>query len=76
MEDCSGQLEGLVRKTRDIYLLGVRSDLEQEWLEQQVPQRFSYPLDGGAIQRAVYPWCWKSGMTTRPESPPSGGTTA
>lgn len=46
LEDTSSHLEGLRPEQGEFILWGVRSDLENEWLEQQVPQRFSYPLDG------------------------------
>lgn len=46
LEDYSSQLEGLRPEQGEYILWGERSDLENEWLEQQVPQRFSYPLDG------------------------------
>ncbi len=46
LENDSPQLEGLESAYGEFILWGERSDLENEWLEQQVPQRFSYPLDG------------------------------
>ncbi len=51
LEDCSQELGNLTPSIKEFLFWGVRSDLEQEWLEQQVPQRFSYPIYGGQIER-------------------------
>lgn len=62
LDDCSRELETLKPSIKGLYLWGVRSDLEQEWLEQQVPQRFNYPLNStqinrGRVQILVEQWC-------------------
>lgn len=51
MGDHSSQLEGLTPRLDTLILWGVRTGLEDEWLEQQVPQRFAYPVATKAHQR-------------------------
>lgn len=51
LDEYSHELANLKPAVKEVLLWGVRSDLEQEWLEQQVPQYFSYPLKGGVISR-------------------------
>lgn len=51
LEDCSLELQGLTSDQRQYFLWGVRTDTQNEWLEQQVPQRFSYPISTGQFGR-------------------------
>lgn len=51
LEDSSAHLAGLQRVEEQFLLWGERSDLENEWLEQQIPQRFAYPLEGKDFPR-------------------------
>ncbi len=44
LTDYSHLLQGLQPQQRQLLLWGVRTDLQAEWLEQQVPQRFTYPI--------------------------------
>ena len=46
LEDRSTELKPMTSQYEDIFLWGVRTDLEDEWIEQQVPHRFVYPLNG------------------------------
>lgn len=51
MEDMSEKLQGLTRVEYCLFFWGVRTDLDQEWIEQQVPHRFTFPIATGQ-----YPW--------------------
>ncbi len=51
LEDLSGELEGLTPGRQGVFLWGVRTDLEAEWIEQQVPHRFVYPVEGSQHKR-------------------------
>lgn len=51
LQDYSPELEELETSYAEFYLWGVRTDLEFEWLEQQVPHRFNYPIDTKKINR-------------------------
>lgn len=52
LEDHSYNLENLTaHHDEELILWGVRNDLKDEWLEQQVPQRFRYPLTGPVVSR-------------------------
>lgn len=51
LTDASAQLAGLTPRQRKILLWGVRTDTKGEWLEQQVPQRFEYPISGTQFAR-------------------------
>ncbi|MCP4351107.1 MAG: hypothetical protein GY795_37050 [Desulfobacterales bacterium] len=67
LEDCSSELDGLEREESDIILWGVRTDTENEWIEQQVPHRFSYHVSGKNISRGriaivVEKWTDLSGL--------------
>ncbi len=60
-------LEGLTPARRTLLLWGVRTDQEPEWLEQQVPHRFTYPLSTAARSRSrvglvVEDWCDAAGI--------------
>jgi len=46
-EDCSDELTGLKRQIEEHFLWGKYYDPTEEWIEQQVPHRFKYPLEGG-----------------------------
>jgi hypothetical protein len=45
LSDCSDQLSGLNPVSRQVLLWGVRTENKDEWVEQQVPHRFVYPVD-------------------------------
>jgi len=51
MTDHSRLLAGLRAERGQVLLWGVRTELENEWLEQQVPQRFHYPLNTARFPR-------------------------
>lgn len=45
LQDYSHEIRDLtLRKEKEIILWGVRTDTEDEWIEQKVPHRFHYPL--------------------------------
>lgn len=44
LEDRSTELADLRRHNSDFVLWGKRSDIKDEWIEQQVPHRFKYPI--------------------------------
>jgi hypothetical protein len=46
LEDRSTELKPLTSQYEEFFLWGVRTDLKDEWIEQQIPHRFVYPLDG------------------------------
>lgn len=67
LDDHSRHLEGLRTEREALLLWGVRTDLEHEWIEQQVPQRFRYPIKGGSEPRGrvaivVERWVEQSGL--------------
>lgn len=47
----SDKLENLQQEKKEIILWGIRTDLEFEWIEQQVPHRFAYPIKNGEFSR-------------------------
>jgi len=49
--DFSSELAGLTAVKSEYFLWGERTEKEQEWIEQQVPHRFSYPLLGQKFSR-------------------------
>lgn len=49
--DHSSEMEGLRLEKSEFVLWGIRTELEDEWIEQEVPHRFSYPLSGGNFAR-------------------------
>ncbi|MFH1982993.1 MAG: hypothetical protein ABIL58_14220 [Pseudomonadota bacterium] len=51
LEDFSKALVGLSTTKRHLLLWGERTDTDAEWLEQQVPHRFSYPIKGTQFPR-------------------------
>jgi len=51
LDDYSTELDGLERNTAEFMLWGIRTDMEDEWIEQQVPQRFVYPVGGRSFSR-------------------------
>ncbi|MFW5961171.1 MAG: hypothetical protein ACOCP7_01840 [Desulfohalobiaceae bacterium] len=51
LADASSELSELHPAWRDILLWGQRTDLEPEWIEQQVPHRFNYPLSSQEHKR-------------------------
>lgn len=66
LEDCSKELDGLQQEKDEFFLWGRRTDLENEWIEQQVPVRFTYPITGnsfsrGRIKLVVEKWIDPSG---------------
>jgi hypothetical protein len=44
LDDFSSDLEGLASVKAEYFLWGERTEKAQEWIEQQVPHRFSYPF--------------------------------
>lgn len=44
LQNCSHELRDLTPKERRLFLWGERTDLEREWIDQQIPHRFVYPL--------------------------------
>jgi hypothetical protein len=51
LSDCSSALNGLLPSRRQFLLWGERTETKHEWLEQQVPHRFSYPIDATRFPR-------------------------
>jgi len=51
LEDFSQELKSLHPEYVESMLWGVRTNLEDEWIEQQVPHRFFYPISTTAIPR-------------------------
>ncbi len=49
--DDSAELESLKPDQYDLILWGIRTDTKNEWIEQQVPHRFDYPVTGEPISR-------------------------
>lgn len=67
LPDYSHKLDGLTDELEEFVLWGVRSDLENEWIEQQVPHRFAYPVNGkkfsrGRVSLVVQHWVDASGI--------------
>lgn len=69
--DCSSKTKGLVSKESEVILWGKRTKLEgkwiNEWLEQQVPHRFVYPVSGkdtdhGRVVLVVENWLDSAGL--------------
>lgn len=50
-EDHSAALSALNSRLDRLILWGVRTDLKNEWIEQQVPHRFVYPIDSAVHSR-------------------------
>lgn len=51
LADYSSELDGLVQSRRQFLLWGVRTDTKPQWLEQQVPHLFDYPVDTAQYSR-------------------------
>lgn len=51
LDDYSRKLDGLKREMDEFFLWGIRVDRTNEWIEQQVPQRFAYPLPENSFSR-------------------------
>ena len=51
LEDHSHEINDLESSTHELIFWGVRSDKKPEWIEQQVPQRFVYPITGNQYSR-------------------------
>jgi hypothetical protein len=67
LQDASEELSSLHPAWREVFLWGVRTDLEQEWMEQQVPHRFDYPASSqkhkrGRVTIKLEEWRDKAGM--------------
>jgi hypothetical protein len=61
LDDFSGELLKLHTHCEDLILWGERTELNDEWLEQQIPKRIRYPLhskeyDRGRIVLTVEHW--------------------
>ena len=68
LDDHSHEVSGMIRRTNELILWGVRSDKKSEWIEQQVPQRFDYPIAGekhsrGRVAIVVENWLNESEIT-------------
>lgn len=50
-KDHSSSLQGLLSEEKKVFLWGVRTDSDPEWIEQQVPHRLTYPLTGEPVDR-------------------------
>ncbi len=46
LDDHSHEINGLKSNTHELILWGIRTNKQLEWIEQQVPQRFVYPVSG------------------------------
>ena len=44
LEDRSSELSDLKKVVSELILWGERTDIKNEWIEQQVPHRFQYPV--------------------------------
>jgi len=67
LTNCSDSLAGLHKEMDELILWGIRTDLENEWIELQVPQRFGFPLKSKVFSRGrvvlmVENWLDFSGM--------------
>ncbi|MFH1114071.1 MAG: CRISPR-associated protein Csx19 [Pseudomonadota bacterium] len=67
LADWSRELVGLSSCTRQFLLWGERTDTEPEWLEQQVPHRFCYPIETALFRRGraalvVEDWTDRAGI--------------
>lgn len=51
LEDYSSELAGLSPHRRQLLLWGVRTETQNEWMEQQVPHRFEYPVADAKFPR-------------------------
>uniref|UniRef100_A0A7C4RSL1 TIGR03984 family CRISPR-associated protein n=1 Tax=Desulfatirhabdium butyrativorans TaxID=340467 RepID=A0A7C4RSL1_9BACT len=51
LQDKSHFLEGLCPRYTKFFLWGKRTDLEPEWIEQQIPRRIQYPIDTRQFHR-------------------------
>lgn len=51
LTDFSSELETLSPVSQRFLLWGERTDIQNEWLEQQVPHRFNYPIDSAQFPR-------------------------
>jgi len=49
--DAPSELKELNPQVCNMILWGRRRDMEDEWIEQAVPHRFHYPLEGGNISQ-------------------------
>jgi|GEM_PF-947864 len=61
LAEAGEELAGLTPRSGRFLLWGVRSDREDEWLEQQIPHRFAYPVQGnehnqGRVALTVEEW--------------------
>lgn len=52
LDDHSLEIQGMVeRQTSEVILWGVRTDKKDEWIEQQIPHRFAYPISDSRYSR-------------------------
>lgn len=51
LTDFSSETDKLEARQSELILWGVRTDIQNEWIEQQIPQRFKYPITGKPIFR-------------------------
>ena len=76
--DCSHEMAGLAPSRRELLLWGKRTDLEEEWIEQQVPCRFTYPVKSrdfprGRVALVVEDWLDSCDLTRFTDLPNPGG---
>lgn len=67
LEDYSAEMEGLIPEQKEFILWGERTEKEDEWIEQQVPHRFHYPVSGknysrGRVALVMEFWMDSAGM--------------
>ena len=67
LADYSAEMEGLEAETEQLLLWGIRTDTENEWVEQHVPHRFAYPISTsefsrGRVALTVEKWIDRSGL--------------
>lgn len=65
--DYSWEMEKLTSQKSELILWGIRTEMEDEWIEQQVPHRFAYPVSGknfprGRVALVVADWLDSSGL--------------
>jgi hypothetical protein len=67
LEDFTFELENLVRELDECFLWGERTEKEPEWIEQQAPHRFKYPIldcqfPKGRILLVIEKWVDSAGL--------------
>ncbi|MDM8537376.1 CRISPR-associated protein Csx19 [Desulfobacterales bacterium HSG17] len=67
LDNYSSEMDGLNREKGKFFLWGIRTDTDDEWIEQQVPHRFVYPVSEkefsrGRVKLIVEKWVDNSGF--------------